>query len=192
MMRIVISGSPGVGKSSVIRELCSQCPDLHIAVSYTTRLPRPEESPGTDYHYTTTTDFLKLAETGNFIEYVLQRDTYYGTPWKEALQSPANSVIFDLNVNGGLVLKRAFPDTILIFLHAPQEEIEKRLRCREKDGRMSEDQIKSRLAMGQADFKMASKRYDYMVENHNISQCVDEILKILNMNEGGINIERRS
>lgn len=180
MVRIVISGSPGVGKSSVIHELCNQRPDLHTAVSYTTRPPRPEEIPGVDYHYTTTADFLKLAETGTFIEYVLQRNTYYGTPWKEAIQDAADFVIFDLNVNGGLVLKRAFPDAVLIFLHAPQDEIEKRLRSREEGGRMSEEEIKLRLAIGQEDFRIASKRYDYIVANHNISQCVDEILEILN------------
>lgn len=180
MACIVISGSPGVGKSSILRELRRLDPALQFVVSHTTRLPRPEENEG-DYHYVSQSVFLKMAEAGEFLEYTLQGHTHYGTAWSEVIPKLADSrrhLVFNLDVAGGLAVRNALADTALIFLYAPAEEIERRLRTREKE-RMSEEEILYRLKKGQRELRAAQGCYDFLIENSQIDNCVRRVRSIL-------------
>lgn len=181
MKRFVISGSSGAGKSAVIQRLCQLKPVLHVAVSHTSRPPRVEEIPGIHYHFVDEAAFLRMIRENAFLEYTLQKGTYYGTAWAETLGPPGGGIsclLFDLDLSGALAMKQVFPDTALIFLQVPAEEIEKRLRSRER-GRMSEDEIQFRLQKGQRELTAAKGSYDYIVENSALDTCVREILEIL-------------
>lgn len=182
MEYVVISGSPGVGKSKVLEALCKANPHLHVGISHTTRSARPEESPDVHYHFVDREAFLQKIAQGEFLEYSLQGNTYYGTSWNEVtetLDEGIPHVIFDVDVSGGLAIKRSLPNTMLIFLYAPANEIERRLRQRE-EGRMPESEILFRLQKGQNELEIAQDSYDYIVRNESIAQCVKDIAKILN------------
>lgn len=183
MEYVVISGSPGVGKSKVLEGLCKTNPHLRVGISHTTRSARPEESPDVHYHFVDRKVFLQKIAQKEFLEYTLQGNTYYGTSWNEVTETSSEGishVIFDVDVSGGLAIKRSLPNTTLIFLYAPGDEIERRLRQREK-GRMTESEILFRLRKGQDELRIAQDSYDYIVRNENIAQCVKDITQILNI-----------
>lgn len=91
-------------------------------------------------------------------------------------------MIFDVDISGGLAIKRSLPNTTLIFLYAPEDEVERRLRQREKD-RMTESEILFRLRKGQDELRIAQDSYDYIVRNENIARCVKDITQILNTSQ---------
>ena len=185
MEYVVISGSPGVGKSKVLEALSQANPHLRVGISHTTRPARPEESPDVHYHFVNMEAFLQKIAQEEFLEYTLQGNTYYGTSWNEVTETPGEGiscVIFDVDVSGGLAIKRSLPNTTLIFLYAPEDEIERRLRQREKD-RMTESEILFRLRKGQDELRIAQDSYDYIVRNENIARCVKDITQILNTSQ---------
>ena len=174
---VVISGASGVGKGTVLGIMMKKREDLKFSVSATTRPPRPSETDGVHYYFVTKEQFEEMIATGQMLEYSAHAANYYGTPRAQAEEKMATgSVLLDIEPNGARQVKKAAPDTVLIFIMPPSmEELERRLRGR---GDTPEDQIAMRLE--RAVWEMEQRHwYDHVVVNDDAERCADEILKII-------------
>lgn len=175
---LVVSGPSGVGKSTVVRALIDRR-DLYFSVSATTRLPRPGEQNGVDYRFLTTEEFEELRSRGELLEWATYSGHLYGTPRAPVLERLENGddVLLDIEVQGAMQVKEAFPESITIFLAPPSmEELERRLRAR---GDTSDEDVERRLEIARWQTQVASERFDHLVRNDEVSEAVTEIERIL-------------
>ena len=173
----VISGASGVGKSTVLKAVMAQRPDLRFSVSATTREPRENEVDGVDYYFVSHARFEEMIRQNEFVEYDLHLKNSYGTPRAQLEEKLAlGHVILDIEPNGAFNVRRQRPDATLIFIAPPSmEELERRLRSR---GDTSEEQIAVRLERARWEMEQSVK-YDHIVINTQVETCADEILKII-------------
>ena len=160
---IVISGSAGSGKGTVLKELFSLS-DYKYSVSATTRAPRAGEADGVDYYFMTREDFAAKVANGDMLEHVEYSGNFYGTPREPVAKmlGEGYSVILEIEVIGALNIKENFPEAVLIFLSPPDyAELERRLRGRNSE---SEEIIKERLAIAEQEARSIGE-YDYLVLN---------------------------
>ena len=185
---LVISGSSGVGKSTVIREVMSQRPDLYFSVSFTTREPREGEVNGVNYNFVTREDFEDRIAKGEFLEYAEYVGNYYGTSMtviREHLDQ-GTDVLLDIEVQGAAKVREKLPDAVTLFLIPPSfEELSRRLRERGTD---SEEKIAKRLETARREAKEII-HYDYVVVNDTVPHAAEEVLAILTA--AGCRTERR-
>lgn len=177
-LHIVLSGPSGVGKSTVVERLLEVDPEVRLAVSVTTRAPRPGEVEGRDYEFVDRTTFLARRDSGDFIEWAEVHGELYGTPRAELERRRAEGIdlVLDVDYQGGLAIKRAFPEAITIFILPPNlTGLEERLRRRGKD---SEEVIARRLEV--ASHEMAQVvHYDFAVINERIELAYEQVEEIL-------------
>ena len=174
---VVISGASGVGKGTVLGIMMKKREDLKFSVSATTRPPRPSEVDGVHYYFVTKEQFEDMIASGQMLEYSAHNANYYGTPRAQAEEKMCTgSVLLDIEPNGAAQVKKAAPESVLVFIMPPSmEELEHRLRGR---GDTPEDQIAMRLE--RAHWEMEQSRwYDHVVTNDDAERCADEILKII-------------
>lgn len=175
---IVISAPSGCGKTTVVDELRRLRPELVRSISATTRPPRIGERDGVDYYFLTEEEFRRRIDEGLFAEYAQVHGHYYGTPEEslERLLASGRDVLLVIDVQGGLALKRAFPEAVTIFLLPPSmEELEARLRGR---GTEPEDVIERRLANAKAEMDCAPL-YQYRVVNDDVERAAREVAAII-------------
>jgi guanylate kinase len=143
---IVMSGPSGVGKGTVRKALFSQ-PDinLHYSVSVTTRKPREGEVEGVDYFFRTREQFEQMIRENKLLEWAEYVGNYYGTPidYVEKTLAEGKDVFLEIEVQGAMKVRRAFPEALFIFLAPPSlTELEKRIMGR---GTESKELIENRL-----------------------------------------------
>lgn len=175
---IVISGSSGVGKGTVIKSLLSSCEDIKLSISCTTRQPREGEEHGKNYYFITREEFEKAVKCDEFIEWAEFSGNLYGTKKSFVLESLKNGehVLLEIDTQGALQIKQKMPEVILIFIAPPSyEELEARLRGRHTE---TEEAIQKRLAFVDME-KENSKQFDYIVVNDEINRVVEEIKEII-------------
>ncbi|MFC1477114.1 guanylate kinase [candidate division KSB1 bacterium] len=176
---LVISGHSGAGKTTIREEITKLYPDAQFSLSMTTRLPRHEERDGTDYHFVGKDDFLQMIAREELLEYEEVHGFYYGTPLKpvEDARKKPGLMIFDVDVKGGLSLKKRIPEALLVFIRPPDiEALKNRLTARSTE---DHEQIKRRLDRIPEEQKFAGL-YDYVVTNDTVDVAVDEIAGIIN------------
>ena len=175
---IVLSGPSGAGKGTIAKKLIERNPDLVLSVSCTTRAPRKGEINGKDYYFTDKAQFKFLIENNGLLEYSEHFENFYGTP-REVVENniKTHDVILEIDVNGGLNVKKNFKDTVLIMIVPPSlEEVKNRLIKRNTE---SIDKIN--LRMERISYEMEkSKLYDYTVVNDNLSEAIEKIEQIIN------------
>ena len=174
---VVISGTSGVGKGTVLGIMMERRKDLFFSVSATTRAPRPGEVDGVHYYFITKERFEEMIAGGEFLEYDAHMANYYGTPRAQAEEKmERGSVLLDIDPKGAQQVKAAAPEAVLVFIMPPSmEELERRLRGR---GDTPEEQIA--LRMERAVWEMEQRHwYDHVVVNDDADRCAEEILKII-------------
>lgn len=167
---IIISAPSGSGKSTLIGKLMQdEGLRLEFSISATTRAPRGQEVDGKDYHFLSVEEFEKKIAENGFVEYEqVYQGRYYGTLKSEIdrIFQNGNNVIFDVDVEGGINLKKIFGgDALSIFIQPPSvEELRKRLLGRATD---SMEEIERRLAKAEQEISRAAN-FDTIVINDNL------------------------
>ncbi len=176
----VISGSSGVGKSTVLKQVMSQMPELQFSVSATSRGPREGETNGVQYFFVTEDAFKQLISQGAFIEYDYHMGNYYGTLKSEILnKTQIGPMILDVEPVGAMRVKEIFPEATLIYIAPPSLDVlEMRIRKRNDT---PEEQIKLRRERAAWEHAQQSK-YDYVVINDVLEDCVNAVLHIIREN----------
>jgi guanylate kinase len=175
---IIFSAPSGSGKTTIVRHLLKKFPELEFSVSACSRPARDGETDGRDYYFLSLAEFRKKIEDGEFVEWEeVYEGQYYGT-LKSELQriwNKGHHVVFDVDVVGGLNLKKQFRDRALaVFIQAPSMEIlEKRLRDRSSD---DEDSIQKRIEKARREMGYAS-RFDHILVNDDLNRASKEAEK---------------
>lgn len=175
---IVISGPSGVGKSTVVKQVMEQLPNLHFSVSATTRPQRPGEVDGVNYYFVDHEKFEAMIAGGELLEYAQYVGNYYGTPEAPIDEALAQGmdILLDIEVQGALNVKKRRPDAILIFMMAPSfTELERRLSQR---GDTAPELVAKRLEHAKWEFAHAES-YDYLVVNDQVAHAASEIVSII-------------
>lgn len=173
---IVLSAPSGAGKTTVAHEILTRHPaDIMFSVSATTRAMRAGERDGIDYYFLTREKFEELIASNALIEHESIFGNYYGTPKSEVerAQQMGKKLLFDIDVKGGLSIRRTFPnDSLLIFIAPPTMEVlEQRLRRRQTE---AEETIRRRLDRASMEMNMATK-YDHVIVNDDLETAVAQV-----------------
>jgi len=170
---LVLSAPSGAGKTTLAHRFRAAHPDAIFSISATTRAPRGAERDGVDYHFVPAARFAELIATGALAEWAEVHGQRYGTlraTVEEALRG-GRIALFDIDVQGGSLVKAAWPDetaTVLILPPTPAE-LERRLRGRSTD---SEEAIRRRLAAARAEAARGAATYDYVVVNDDLDEAL--------------------
>lgn len=173
---LVISGPSGVGKGT-ITEVLKKSDDMSLSISYTTRKPREGEVDGIHYFFVSKDEFLNGIENNEFLEYSNHFDNYYGTPKKFVLDKlKTSNVLLEIDVNGALMVKKSYPDAVLIMIAPPsKDELKARLI---KRGTESIDKIEERISRMEFELEKSSL-YDYTVINDDLEEAIKEVKQII-------------
>lgn len=175
----VISGPSGVGKGTVVKPLMEKATGAWLSLSATTRPPRPGEIDGVHYRFVSDTEFDRLVESGQMLEWAVVHGKHrYGTPRRPVEEALERGVIpvLELDLAGARSIRASMPEAIQIFLAPPSwEELSQRLHGR---GTESEEQIARRLETARTELA-AESEFDYVVVNDQVARATDEILHIM-------------
>ncbi len=179
---IIVSAPSGSGKSTIVNWLMQEHPELHLAfsVSCTSRPPRGTEQNGVEYFFLSVEEFREKIEAGEFLEYEeVYKNCYYGTLKRQVerqLRSGQN-VVFDVDVKGGVNIKRYYGDRALsLFIQPPSiAELRRRL---EKRGTDTPEAINDRIAKAEYELTFAPQ-FDHVIVNDNLDIAKQETLQIV-------------
>lgn len=178
---IVFSAPSGSGKTTIVRHLL-EIDELNLAfsVSAASRAPRGEEVHGKDYYFMSIEEFKKHIKNEDFLEWEeVYRDNFYGTLKSEVerLWAMGKNVIFDIDVSGGLRIKKKFPEqTLAVFVKPPSvDELKIRLKKRSTE---SDDKINMRIAKASAELATAPQ-FDIIIKNYDLEVAKKEAYEIV-------------
>jgi guanylate kinase len=174
---IIVSAPSGAGKTTIVRRLLQAGLNLEFSVSAASRAPRANEINGKDYHFISIEEFREKINNGELLEWQeVYKDNYYGTVKREVerIWNRGHHVLFDLDVQGGINLKKLFPDiTLAIFIMPPSlEELGKRLRLRSTE---TEENIARRLDKARSEITFSVK-FDKIIINDDLEKAVSEAI----------------
>jgi guanylate kinase len=173
----VVTGPSGAGKGTLIKLVLPRFAELELAVSATTRAQRPGEENGVHYWFLTRDEFDRRIELGEFLEWVDYVGNRYGTLRSEIerLRAEGKAPLLELETEGALRVKRREPDAVTVFVNAPVEELERRLRERatESSGVIEERIERARRQLSERDL------FDHVVENHDRERAATELATIV-------------
>jgi guanylate kinase len=176
---LVLSAPSGAGKTTLARRFLAGHADAVFSISVTTRAPRGAERDGVDYHFVTPARFAELVQAGAFAEWAEVHGRRYGTLREtvDAALQAGRIAVFDIDVQGGEQLKRAFPRqaTTVMILPPDEAELERRLRGRSTDG---DDIIRQRLAAARAEVARGLASYEYVVINDDLERALAAVAAI--------------
>jgi guanylate kinase len=181
MNKVIIFSAPsGSGKTTLVKHALEAFPELEFSISCTTRQPRGSEVHTVDYHFITPEEFRQKIAADAFVEYEeVYTDKYYGTLKSEVekIWNKGKVVIFDVDVKGGISLKKYFGEKALsIFIEPPSiEELERRLISRNTD---DAETIKTRVAKAEEEMTYAGE-FDKIVINTDLDVAKKEIESLI-------------
>ena len=177
---IILSGTAGSGKDSVIRRMIDRGVPFEFVTNLTSRPPRPGEIDGRDYHFVSEAEFKELIRKDDLLEHAVVYGQYKGIPKRpvrEALAS-GKDVILRIDIQGAATVRRQYPEAISIFLTAASpEELKRRLLARGTD---TADQVELRLRMASDEMRRIPE-FDYLVVNADgrLEDTVEMIVSII-------------
>lgn len=177
---LIFSAPSGSGKSTVVNHLLGLHPELEFSVSATSRPPRGQEQDGVEYYFLSVEEFRRRIEADQFVEYEqVYEGRYYGTLKSEVerIWAKGHVIIFDVDVKGGVNLKKYFGDKALsVFIQAPSvEELKRRLIARNTD---TPEAIAERVAKAAEEMTYAPK-FDVVLINDNLDKAYAEAEKMV-------------
>lgn len=174
---VVISGPSGAGKGTICKELIKKnC--FWLSVSATTRVPREGEIEGKNYYFLTKEQFKNKINEQDFLEYAEVYGNYYGTPKSKVIEKldEGKDVILEIDIQGALKVKEAYPEGVFIFILPPSmEELKNRII---KRGSETEESLMTRFKSAYKEINYVSK-YNYAVVNDEVNIAVEKIESIL-------------
>lgn len=177
---VIFSAPSGAGKTTIVHHLLDAQLGLAFSVSACSRVPRPNETNGKDYYFLGLEGFRRLIQEDAFVEWEeVYTDNYYGTLHSEVerIWSEGKTVIFDVDVVGGLNIKRIFGERALaVFVQPPSyEELEKRLRHRSTE---TEEKINLRMAKAKKELD-SSGEFDVIIVNDTLELACAEAKRLV-------------
>lgn len=175
---IVVSAPSGAGKTTIARALLEYFPGITFSVSATTRKKRLGETEGKDYFFLVREDFQRRVDAGEFVEWEQIYGDFYGTLRQEVdrARREGRHLLFDVDVKGGLSIKRAYPDALLIFIRPPSIEIlMDRLRNRKTE---DEKTVARRMERVPMEMELGEK-FDHSIVNDVLERAVAEARKLV-------------
>ena len=174
----IVSAPSGAGKTSLCREVINLVPDLHFSISCTTRPARQHEKNGIDYYFLPYDEFMRMVEEDQLVEWTKIYGNYYGTAKVtiEECRKNKRDVIFDIDHAGAQRIKKAYNNSITIFILPPSySELEERLTQRGTD---SEEVIRTRLHKAKNEIEQAGW-YQYQIVNDNFNDALTRLKEII-------------
>jgi guanylate kinase len=175
---LVITGQSGAGKGTLIKRLLERFPQLRLAVSATTRARRPGEIEGVHYHFISDEEFERRLAEGEFLE-------FHVFPWGqrsgtlvseiERIGAEGDICVLELETEGALNVAEREPRAVTVFITAPLDELERRLRERATE---SAGEIDERLRVAREQLRVAD-RFDYTIENDRLDNASEELAGIV-------------
>jgi len=178
----VVSAPSGAGKTSLVKALVASRPNLNVSVSHTTRVARPGEVDGVDYHFVSQAQFMAIKDDNGFLENASVFDNYYGTSRNFVTTNLKNSanVMLEIDWQGAAQVKQNMPEAVSIFILPPSLEIlEQRLCKRRQD---SEAIIARRLRDARTDIEQC-KNFDYIVMNDDFDTAIVDMKTIFHVTD---------
>jgi guanylate kinase len=174
---VVLSGPSGVGKSTVVKALRAEHPEVWLSVSATTRFPRPGETDGVHYRFVSREEFAELVESGGLLEWAEFAGNLYGTPRQPVLDHLAagRPVVLEIDLQGARQVRALMPAAKLVFLAPPSwDELVRRL-----TGRGTEDPavVEKRLAVAR-DELAAEPEFDVTLVNTSVPEVVGQLVAL--------------
>ena len=177
---LIFAAPSGAGKSTIVNFIMQQELNTHFSISSTTREPRPHERNGVEYFFISKEEFEKAIQDDEFVEYEeVYSGTYYGSRKSQVEKQLQNgeNVVFDVDVNGAMAIKRHYADEALsVFIMPPsKEELKKRLINRGTDSLQTIEKRMKRVdyELQQAEF------FDHVVVNDNLEQAQQKVLALV-------------
>jgi len=175
---IILTSPSGAGKTSILEGILKKDSSIEYSVSVTTRPIRKGEINHVNYHFVSVEEFKKLIEQGVFYEWAIVHNNYYGTR-RDVVENKVEKgidVLFDIDVQGALNVKKQSKDAVLIFIIAPSLKIlEERLKNRGTD---SEEVIRGRLKNAREEMEKMPE-FDYIVVNDKLEETIETVWSII-------------
>ncbi len=177
---LIFSAPSGSGKTTLVRYIMEKLDNMSFSISATSRPPRGQEAEGQDYYFLSADEFREKIKNNEFVEWEeVYEGRYYGTLKSEVerIRNMGRNVVFDVDVIGGLNIKKMYGDNSLaVFIKPPDiKTLETRLRNRNTD---SDEDI--RIRVEKAEFELTfAKDFDVIITNNKLQQAQADILKAI-------------
>ena len=174
----VITGPSGVGKGTLIRGLMERLPQLELSVSATTRVPRPGERDGVEYHFLTREEFDRHVAAGEFVEHADYAGRSYGTLRRElqARVSAGTPVVLEIEVQGARQVRESVPNAVQVFIAPPSlDALRTRLIGRGTD---DPEEVERRLQVAERELR-AQPEFGYVVVNDRLDDALKQLTAIV-------------
>ncbi len=175
---IAVSAPSGAGKTTIVKNLLKEYPELVFSVSATTRKKRENEKDGVDYFFISEDEFRGKIENNEFVEWEKFYDYYYGTlkSYVEDNINAGRSVILEIDVKGALEVKKIYPGAVLVFVLPPSfEELVSRLTKRKTE---NEEDLKKRIERAKMELGLKDK-FDYFIENNELNTAISDARNLI-------------
>lgn len=178
---IIFSAPSGSGKSTIVNHLLGLHPELEFSISATSRAPRGQEKHGVEYYFFTSDEFRQMIAEEKFVEYEeVYHGSFYGTLKSEVerIWAKGHAIVFDIDVQGGVNLKRIFGEQAFsVFIQAPSVEVlRERLVGRGTD---TPEAIDKRVAKATSEMEFAAGKFDYVLVNDDLQTAFAEAEEII-------------
>lgn len=178
---VIFSAPSGAGKSTIVNHLLGLHPELEFSISATSRAPRGQEQHGVEYYFYSADEFRQMIAQERFVEYEeVYSGSFYGTLRSEVerIWAKGHTIIFDIDVQGGVNLKRIFGEQALsVFIQAPSVEVlRERLIGRGTD---TAEAIEKRVAKAASEMEFAAGKFDYTLINDDLQTALAEAERVV-------------